>query len=179
MKQSKLQPTLENNLVLIRPLADHDFEPLFEAANDPLIWKQHTDERYKKEVFSDFFKDAITSGRAFAIIDRESGKIIGSSRYKPVDGIDTAVEIGWTFLSRNYWGGEYNKAVKTLMINHAFLFFEDVILYIDKENFRSQKAAEKIGAKRQAADSPFNVIRRDDRDVTYRIHKSNWKNPLG
>lgn len=178
MKPSKLQPTLGNERVLLRPLTEQDFEPLFEAASDPLIWEQHTAERYKREIFSDFFKESMKSGGALVIIDKESEKIIGSSRYKPITKMDTAVEIGWTFLSRKYWGGEYNKVVKTLMIEHAFRFFDDVILYIDEENLRSQKAAEKISAERQSADSPFNVIRRDPSHVTYRINKNEWNNLL-
>lgn len=62
------------------------------------------------------------------------------------------------------------------MIDHAFLFFEDVILYIDKENIRSQKAAEKIGAKRQPDDSPFSLARRDEKDLAFRISKTEWEN---
>lgn len=174
-----LQPTLQNDSVIIRPLKEEDFDALYDAAKDPLIWEQHTDDRYKKEIFKTFFRDSMESGGALAIVDRETNGIIGSSRYKPVDGIESAVEIGWTFLARKYWGGEINKAVKTLMIDHAFKYFDDVILYIDKDNIRSQKAAEKIGAIRQPDDSPFCTIRRDERDLTYRVNRNDWQNPLG
>ncbi len=59
-----------------------------------------------------------------------------------------AVEIGWSFLSRKYWGGVYNKSIKKLLIDYAFESLEDVIFYIGKENIRSQKAVEKIGGIR-------------------------------
>ena len=112
------------------------------------------------------------------IIDTSTKQIIGSSRFKPITDINTALEIGYTFLTRDYWGGSTNKAVKTLMINHAFKFFEDVVLYIDKDNIRSQKAAEKIGAKRQSEDSPFVKLRSNNRDLAYRINKDEWQNPI-
>lgn len=179
MTTINLQPTLQDDSVIIRPLKENDFDALYDVAKDPLIWEQHTDARYKKEVFEKFFRRAIESGGALVILDKETNQIIGTSRYKPVEGIESAVEIGWTFLARKYWGGTTNKAVKTLMIDHAFRFFEDVILYIDKENFRSQKAAEKIGADRQEAKSPFSVVRRDERDLAFRISKRDWQNPFG
>lgn len=179
MTTFKLQPTLQDDSVIIRPLKEDDFDALYDVAKDPLIWEQHTDDRHKKDVFERFFQNSMQSGGALAIIDKSTNQIIGTSRYKPVDRIESAVEIGWTFLARKYWGGTTNKSVKTLMIDHAFRFFEDVILYIDKENFRSQKAAEKIGAERQNADSPFQMIRRDKRDLTYRINKKDWQNPFG
>lgn len=174
-----LQPTLQNDSVIIRPLKEEDFDALYNVAKDPLIWEQHTDDRYKKEVFEPFFRDSMESGGALAIVDRKTNGIVGSSRYKPVDGIESALEIGWTFLARKYWGGTVNKAVKTLMIDHAFKYFDDVILYIDKDNIRSQKAAKKIGAIRQPDDSPFCLVRRDDRDLAYLINKNEWKNPFG
>jgi RimJ/RimL family protein N-acetyltransferase len=58
------------------------------------------------------------------------------------------IEIGWTFLTRRYWGGRYNWEMKQLMLAHAFKFVENVIFYVGENNIRSQKAMEKIGAIR-------------------------------
>ncbi len=55
-----LQPTLENEFVKIQPLQESDFERLYAVACDPLIWEQHPNkDRYKREVFENFFKGAI------------------------------------------------------------------------------------------------------------------------
>ena len=81
MTQLKLQPTLQDDLVTIRPLTKEDFEPLFEAAKDPEIWEQHTDDRYKKEVFAKFFDDSLKSGGALIVTDKASDEVIGTSRY--------------------------------------------------------------------------------------------------
>ena len=143
-----LQPTLEGRLLELRPLRLDDFEALFAAASDPLIWEQHPDaSRYKREVFQKFFDSAIESGGAFAIIERATRRIIGSSRYWNLDEAAGEIEIGWTFLERKFWGGAYNREVKRLMIDHALQYVERVVFIVGENNLRSQKALEKIGAK--------------------------------
>jgi RimJ/RimL family protein N-acetyltransferase len=174
MSSSKLQPTLQNDLVTIRPLTKKDFDSLYEVAKDPKIWEQHTDARYKKEVFTRFFDQSLKSGGALIVIDKRTDEVIGTSRYNTLDGTDDAIEIGWTFLARKYWGGTFNRAIKTLLIEHAFNFYDDVLFYIDKENIRSQKAMEKIGGIRLSEDDKYHKIRRDNRDVTFCIKKSDW-----
>jgi N-acetyltransferase len=173
-----LQPTLENELVLIRPLLEQDFEPLYQAARDPLIWEQHAHpNRYKRNDFELFFRDSMDSKGALLIIDKKNGTVIGSSRFKASDLVNTAAEIGWTFLSRKYWGGKYNLLVKSLMIDHAFKFYKDVIFYVGECNIRSQKAIEKIGSKkttevRYCSATPNNAL-------TYRINRDDWKRMRG
>jgi N-acetyltransferase len=140
-----LQPTLTGTLVELRPLRPEDFDELCRAASDPLIWEQHPEPtRHEPEVFQRFFDGAIASKGALVVIDRKSGRIIGSSRYWNLEPHD--VEIGWTFLERAYWGGEYNGEMKRLMIEHAFRFVERVVFVIGETNLRSQRAVKKIGA---------------------------------
>jgi RimJ/RimL family protein N-acetyltransferase len=113
-----------------------------------LIWEQHPEsDRYTREVFQRYLDGAMESGGAFAIIDRATGRIIGSSRYWNWDPALGEVEIGWTFLERAYWGGVYNRELKTLMLDHAFQFVHRVVFVVGANNFRSQRALEKIGAK--------------------------------
>jgi RimJ/RimL family protein N-acetyltransferase len=143
-----LQPTLTGKLIELRPLVPADFDALFQAASDPLIWEQHPeDTRYKKEVFQTYFDSAIQSKGAFVVIDRKSGRIIGSSRYCNLKPEESEVEVGYTFLERAYWGGEYNREMKSLMLDHAFRFVERVVFVVGDNNLRSQRALEKIGAR--------------------------------
>jgi len=143
-----LQPTLKGELIDLRPLRPGDFEDLFSAASDPLIWEQHPEsDRYKHQVFQTFFDGALESKGAFVIIERESGRIIGSSRYCNLDPKNGEVEIGWTFLERQFWGGIYNRELKKLMLDHAFRFVDRVLFVVGEKNLRSQKALEKIGAR--------------------------------
>ena len=142
-------PHLVGELIEVRPLRADDWEELFAVASDPLIWEQHpARERYREEVFREFFREALETGSAFVVIERKTGKIIGSSRYFGFDPQESVVEIGWTFLGRAYWGGEYNRELKRLMLDHAFKFVERVLFVVGVTNFRSQKAVEKIGGVR-------------------------------
>jgi N-acetyltransferase len=120
---------------------------LFLVRSSELIWEQHPhNTRYQEEVFKKFFRDALSSGGALIAIDSQTGRVIGSSRYDGYDKEKSQVEIGWTFLARSYWGGVYNGEMKRLMLEHAFKFVHSVIFVIGKQNFRSQKAIEKLGA---------------------------------
>lgn len=142
-----LQPTLANELIQIVPLIESDFDELFAIASDELLWEQHPEkDRYKKEVFQNFFHLAIESKSAFKVIDVKTGDTIGSSRYYDINDIPKSVAIGYTFISRKYWGTPYNRALKDLMINYAFQFVENIIFHVGDKNFRSQKAVEKLGA---------------------------------
>jgi RimJ/RimL family protein N-acetyltransferase len=144
-----LQPNLKGELIELRPLKPEDWDGLFAVALDPLIWEQHPEsDRYKENVFKVFFREALESGGAFVVIDKSSQQIIGSTRFYGYDPNMSEIEIGWTFLTRRYWGGRYNWEMKQLMLAHAFKFVENVIFYVGENNIRSQKAMEKIGAIR-------------------------------
>jgi RimJ/RimL family protein N-acetyltransferase len=150
-----LQPQLSGDLVELRPLRAEDFDALFQAASDPLIWEQHPEsDRYKREVFQRYFVGAIESKGAFAIIDRRTGRIIGSSRYCNLNPAEHEVEIGYTFLERAHWGGAYNRELKTLMLEHALRFVPRVVFVVGEHNHRSRKALEKIGATFLRATDP-------------------------
>ena len=142
-----LQPHLKGDLIELRPLKPEDWDDLFTVASDTLIWAQHPEnDRYKKDVFKVFFRDALESGGAFVVIDTKSKGIIGSTRFHGYDPEKSEIEIGWTFLARKCWGGRYNREMKQLMLAHAFQFVENVVFFIGENNIRSQKATEKIGA---------------------------------
>lgn len=144
-----LQPNLKGELLELRPLRPEDFDDLYAVASDPLIWEQHpSSDRYKEEVFQDFFRDALDSGGALIAVDAKNGQVIGSSRFHGYDKERGEIEIGWTFLARSHWGGTYNLEMKELMLRHAFKFVDSVVFLIGPKNLRSQRAIEKIGGVR-------------------------------
>ena len=144
-----LQPILKGELLELRPLRPEDFDGLYAVASDPLIWEQHpASDRYQKEVFEIFFREALESGGALIAIDSKDGRIMGSSRFHGYDKEKSEIEIGWTFLARSRWGGIYNREMKWLMLRHAFKFVSSVIFIIGPQNLRSQRAVEKIGGVR-------------------------------
>jgi RimJ/RimL family protein N-acetyltransferase len=126
-----------------------DYRDLFAVAADPLVWEQHpSQDRYQEQVFMNFFREALESGGALIALDRKDGRVIGSSRFHGYDEGKSEVEIGWTFLARSHWGGIYNGEMKRLMLRHAFRFVDSVVFLVGPQNFRSQRAVEKIGGIR-------------------------------
>jgi RimJ/RimL family protein N-acetyltransferase len=171
MNPFDLQPRLVGDLLELRPLQAGDWEELFAAASDPKIWEQHPAyDRYKEEVFRDFFKDALASKGALVALDRKTGKIIGSSRYFQHESGE--LEIGWTFLIRSRWGDGSNKEMKRLMLDHAFNFTPSVVFLIGSGNLRSRKAVEKIGATLTERRFTRILNGKPVEHVIYQIHKA-------
>ena len=168
-----LQPTLKGVLLELRPLRKEDFHELYNVASDPLIWEQHPNkDRYKEEVFKEFFREAIESGGALIATDLKEKNVIGSSRFYGYDEAKSEIEIGWTFLARSHWGGLYNREMKQLMLGHAFRFVRNVVFLIGTRNLRSQKAIEKIGGVRM--DSRLDDTGKES--LVYRITAANFSN---
>ena len=170
-----LQPLLENELVVIRPLSAQDYDELYKAASDPAIWEQHTTtDRWKPKGFRTFFEESLASKGAMVIINKSTNQIIGSSRYHQEPDTPEAVEIGWSFLTKAYWGGLFNRSFKTLMIEHALEDKTDVLFLIAKDNFRSQKATEKLGCERLSKEDYPLYFRKEKTHYTYRINADIW-----
>lgn len=145
-----LQPEiLENEITKLIPLEEKHFEALFQAASDPLIWEQHpSKDRYHREGFTAFFKAAMDSKGSFLILDKQTGEIMGTTRYYDYDPEKSSVGIGYTFITRKYWGGPYNSSNKKLLIDYAFQHVNSILFHVGAENFRSQKAVLKLGAEK-------------------------------
>ena len=168
-----LQPHLKGELLELRPLAIDDWDNLFAVASDPLIWKQHPEQdRYTENVFRTFFKEALESGGAFVIIDRQTQHIIGSTRFYGYDPEKSEIEIGWTFIARKYWGGRFNAEMKRLLLNHAFKFVESVVFFVGEDNVRSQKAMEKVGAIKVGTATRMYGNRQPSTNLKYMIRRS-------
>ena len=140
---------LQNEWVTLRMLEAGDFESLYEAASDPLIWEQHPNpDRYKRDVFTTYFEGAIQSRRAYLVNETKTGRVIGCTRYYDFQPEKASVCIGYTFVVRACWGKPYNRSMKTLMLDAAFERVNEVCFHIGAENIRSQKAIAKLGARK-------------------------------
>lgn len=175
-----LQPAfLKNDLIKLIPLAETDFENLFEVASDYKVWEQHPNpNRYKLEDFSNYFKGAIASKGAFLILDVTTNETVGCSRYYDYNEEDsstgTSVLIGYTFIGTKFWGNGYNKALKELMLDYAFQFVDKVYFHIGAFNYRSQKAIGKIGAVKMDEFEVEYYGETSKLNFVYVINKSQW-----
>lgn len=165
------QPTqLQNDLVKLLLLTADSFNELYKVASDPLIWEQHPDkDRYKEEVFKIYFDGALNSGTAFLIYDNKNGELAGCTRFYDYRPNESTIAIGYTFIARKYWGGEFNGAVKRLLLQYAFNYVNAVVFHIGSTNIRSQRAVEKIGGEK------FREVEMDSKvHFEYKLTKEKW-----
>lgn len=172
-----IQPTLENDNVKLIPLSQNDFEEVFAVASDPLVWEQHPNkDRYKREVFENFFQGAMESKGAFKIIDKHSDEIAGSTRFYDYNADDNSIFIGYTFYGTKFWGSKLNPQVKKLMLDYIFQFVDKVNFHVGKDNIRSQKAMEKLGAKKVDEVNVAYAYEPERLNVVFEIHKPSFTN---
>jgi RimJ/RimL family protein N-acetyltransferase len=148
--------TLEGRGVRIEPLSwDHEAE-LAPLAMDEAIWCYLPTSLDTTEAFHRWMETALSAAQRgievpFVIIDRSSGALAGSTRFFDIRPADRAVEIGHTWLGRNWWRSAMNSETKYLLLRHLFdtLGCQRVSLKTDRLNERSQQAIERLGATRE------------------------------
>ncbi len=171
-----IQPTLENDIVSLVPLEKHDFEELFEVASDPKVWEQHPNkERYKREIFENFFQGAIESKGAFLIIDQETEEALGSTRFYDFNEAEKSILIGYTFYGTKSWGKNINASVKKLMLDYIFEFVDKVIFHVGKDNIRSVKAMTKLGAENLGEEEIAYFGEGLKTNIIFQIKKVDWE----
>jgi RimJ/RimL family protein N-acetyltransferase len=171
----ELQPTLANDLVRVAPLQAGDFEALYAVAADPLLWEQHPSRnRYQRPVFENYFRGALESGGALLVYDTASNQLIGSSRYYDYDAAASTIAIGYTFIARDHWGGRYNPALKSLMLEHAFRFVARVVFHVGEHNTRSRTAMERLGGQLTGSAAVAYYGEASTANVIYEIRRDHW-----
>jgi RimJ/RimL family protein N-acetyltransferase len=148
---------LEGRVVRLEPLRLEHAEDLAAVACDEDIWR-YMPLRTPRSVgdVRVMIEDALTragdgSEVPFATVVRESGRAVGSTRYIDIRRAHRGLEIGWTWIGREWQRTAVNTECKLLMLEHAFeaLGAVRVQLKTDARNVRSQRAIERIGAQRE------------------------------
>ena len=170
-----IQRTLENENFQLVPLKETDFEKLYQVASDPKVWEQHPNkDRYKREVFENFFKGAMESKGAFLIIDKVSQEVLGSTRFYDFNGKESTILIGYTFYGTNSWGKNVNPQVKKLMLDYIFQFVDQVLFHVGANNIRSQKAMDRLGAEQIGEEEIAYFGEESKTNIIFKIRKSDW-----
>jgi RimJ/RimL family protein N-acetyltransferase len=176
--------TLAGGHVRLEPLRREHVSELWEVARDPEVWRyflaplpENMDE-FQRHI--DQALEGQILGEQVAFLTRRiaDGRAIGSTRFLHVDRLNKTVEIGWTFLGPDARRTAANTEAKLLQLRHLFdeLGANRVWLQTDKINERSQRAIERLGAKKEGE-------LRDDRlawdgrlrtSVIYGITQADW-----
>lgn len=173
-------PILQNDLIIATPLQPNDFERLYAAASDPLIWEQHPNKnRWQRGAFQNYFEGAMLSEGAFLVTNAKTGEVIGSSRFSDFMPETNTVSIGYTFFIRSCWGKGYNYALKHLMLDFIFQKVNQVTFYVGAVNKRSQVSIERFGAVKIGEKETAYFGEPVKLDFVYGITKEGWGKGIG
>jgi len=179
-----VQPvTLEQAPVRLVPLSLAHEAGLKAAAADGELWTLRVTSVPEPEQTRAYIENALAGQAAghrlpFAVLDSASGRVLGSTSYHDiVPGIDR-LEIGWTWYARSVQRSAVNTTAKLLLLTHAFetLGAQLVGWRTDNYNFASQRAIERLGAKKDGV-LRHHALRRDGtvRDtVMYSLAAGEW-----
>ena len=181
----KISPDLilETNKVLLRPLQPMDETSFSLLVTDPSLWKYFTlllNEPGQLHQWIEIATQERQEGKRipFTIIEKETNSICGSSSFGSIFYFDRRIEIGWSWLGKQYQGTGINFHAKFSLLSYAFevLEWERVEIKTDNLNERAKQALRKIGAKEEGVlrshmQMPLNR-RRDS--VYFSILKNEW-----
>ncbi len=144
---------LEGAHVRLEPLAPVHLQGLCAVGLDPELWQWTISRVGTPDEMRAYVEDALAfraagTGLAFAILERASGRVVGSTRYMNIATPDARLEIGATWVARAWQRTAVNTETKYLLLRHAFeeLGFRRVELKTDALNARSRAAILRIGA---------------------------------
>lgn len=176
--------TLEGHGVRLEPLAPAHSDGLAAAVSDGRLWELWYTVVPRPEEIAKYIADALAGQEAgkmlpWAVRELSSGTIVGCTRYHDIVAEIDRVEIGYTWYGASWQRSRVNTACKLLLLSHAFntLGCQVVGFRTDNFNFASQKAIERLGAKKDGI-IRHHLPRRDGsaRDsVMYSILLSEWR----
>ncbi len=148
--------TLEGRYVRLEPLAKGHLAGLAEVGLDEELWRWIPTQVRTMEEMAEYIETALGEQERgvslpFAIIEKAAGRAIGSTRYGNIDRTHHRVEIGWTWVARDWQRTAMNTEAKYLLLRHAFetLGCMRVELKTDSLNERSRAAILRLGAREE------------------------------
>lgn len=176
--------SLKGRWAQLLPLDRSHLPALETAASDGRLWELFFTSVPAPHLLENWFTTAMTLqekalAQPFVVVDAETNKIIGSTRYCNIDSANKRLEIGYTWYAASYQRSAINTECKLLLLTHAFevLACNAVEFRTDWFNHRSQAAIERLGAKRDGV-LRSHTIMPDGRvrdTVVYSILKHEWE----
>ncbi|WP_026950138.1 GNAT family N-acetyltransferase [Algoriphagus mannitolivorans] len=174
---------LKNEKVLLRPLTRQDFSMLQELTTDPKLWIYFTQDLSKPEEFEEWAAGHFLGERLqFVVIDQSSGKVAGSTAFGSFSARDRRLEIGWTWIGKEFQGSGINGQMKKVMLDYCFetLKLKRVEIKTDVLNLPARKALLKIGAVEEGilrSHTQMTHGRRRD-TIYYSFLEGEWPKPF-
>jgi RimJ/RimL family protein N-acetyltransferase len=178
----ELRERLEGRLIVLEPIAAEHEPAMRAAAADPVVWRWMQVDASTEDGFDVWFRHALRNAETgtevpFATVDRESGRVLGSTRFLTLRPEHRGVEIGNTWLERSAWSGGANIEAKLLMLGHAFerAGAMRVEFKTDARNVESRRALEALPAVFEGVFRKHMLIHAGVRDSAYyAIVEDDW-----
>ncbi|MBN3554035.1 GNAT family N-acetyltransferase [Fictibacillus nanhaiensis] len=174
---------IENEIVRLIPMKMEHVEGIYKAADDERIWKHMSVNLTDKNAVVLYVEDAVKrrqdeTDEAFVIVHQETGEIIGATWFLDISVPHKRLEIGSTWIHPDYWRSNINTNCKYLLLQHCFeeRSLQRVQIKTSHQNVRSQKAIERIGAKKEGI-LRNHLIQRDGsvrHTVLYSVVSEEW-----
>lgn len=174
---------LEDHRIRLEPMTSAHIQQMRLLSSDSDVWRWYTEDLTNPDDLERWMMNRLDESNqeakmTYAVLDKETNKVIGSSSYGHIDWTEHCIEIGWTWLGKAYIGSGINKHMKFLMLRHAFetIGIERLELRTDEVNVRSRRAMEKIGAKYDGTLRSHRATQggRRRNTVIYSILKAEW-----
>jgi N-acetyltransferase len=179
-----LAKRLEGRIIVLEPLTQEHERELYAAAQDPQIWRWMSYNAVESaETFQGWFGDALRATKAgdeavFVVRSKQSGELIGSTRYMTLRPEHHGLEIGWSWLVPSAWGSGANAEAKFLLLEHAFdrLGCIRVEFKTDARNERARLALEAIPARFEGIFRSHMLVRGGERrnSAFYSVTDDDW-----
>ncbi|MEQ1549845.1 GNAT family protein [Sphingorhabdus sp.] len=177
------QPVLEGLHVALRPMVRSDGPAIVDAASDGKLWELFytvVPGPDSIKTYLDRAERELGWGRImpFVVIESASGTVVGATRYMRINAPHRRLEIGTTFYARRVQRSPINSEAKLLLLTHAFETMDCVCVQFrtDHFNFASQRAIERLGAKRDGLIRNHQILDGRVRDtVLYSILANEWE----
>jgi RimJ/RimL family protein N-acetyltransferase len=175
---------LQTDKVILRPMISEDVNSFERLTEDKSMWIYFTSDLSDRFELQNWIDTALLDMKnknrlALTIIEKSSGNPVGSTSFGNISYRDRRIEIGWTWISKEYQGKGVNSQIKYLMLKYAFetIDFERVEIKTDVLNLPARKALLRIGATEEGVLRSHTLMthgrRRDT--IYYGILKSDWE----
>jgi RimJ/RimL family protein N-acetyltransferase len=176
--------TLTGRIVRLEPMRAEHAAPLAEVGTDPELWRWIPTQCASLADMQAYVAEALAEqargvSLPFVVVEKATGKAIGSTRYGNIDRGDRRLEIGWTWYAAPWQRTAVNTETKRLLLGHAFddLGAIRVELKTDALNEKSRRAIERLGAVQEGIFRSHKIVRPSGRirdTVYYSILAEEW-----
>ena len=175
---------VETTIALLRPVEQSDFARFLElAGDDENMWEYFTYNLSDPVQLQTWIEMALTDQQAdtrrpFTIIDKRTGQVAGSSSMGNISFHDRRLEIGWSWLGRDFRSSDLNRHVKYAMMKYAFeeLHFERVEFKTDVLNTRARRGLQNVGGTEEGVLRSHMTMWNNRRrtSIYYSVLKNEW-----